>query len=57
MSTTENALTAHITVKPDIANSEIVALKKEVRHELEHLGIEHATLEVNTDENGPILHD
>ncbi|ARK09400.1 cation diffusion facilitator family transporter [Fibrella sp. ES10-3-2-2] len=57
MSTTENALTAHLTVKSDLTNNQIVIVKKEVRHELEHLGIEHATLEVNTEETGPILHD
>lgn len=51
MSTTENALTAHLTVKPDLTNNQVVMVKKEVRHELEHLGIEHATLEVNTDAN------
>ncbi|NID10272.1 cation diffusion facilitator family transporter [Fibrivirga algicola] len=57
MSTTENALTAHLTVKSDLTNNQIVIVKKEVRHELEHLGIEHATLEVNTEETGPVLHD
>jgi len=57
MSTTENALTAHLTVQSDLTNNQIVIVKKEVRHELEHLGIEHATLEVNTGETGPVLHD
>ncbi len=54
MSTTENALTAHLTVKAELMGNQVIAIKKEVRHELEHLGIEHATLEVNTDENGPV---
>ncbi|MEZ0487776.1 cation diffusion facilitator family transporter [Fibrella aquatica] len=49
MSTTENALTAHLTVAPDLTKNQIVIVKKEVRHELEHLGIDHATLEINTD--------
>ncbi|MBO0952240.1 cation diffusion facilitator family transporter [Fibrella forsythiae] len=53
MSTTENALTAHLTVKPDLTNNQVVLVKKEVRHELEHLGIEHATLEVNAGATGP----
>ncbi|HEX9956245.1 MAG TPA: cation diffusion facilitator family transporter [Fibrella sp.] len=57
MSTTENALTAHLTVKSNLVGDEVVAIKKEVRHKLEHLGIEHATLEVNTDETGPVLHE
>ncbi|WP_375444290.1 cation diffusion facilitator family transporter [uncultured Fibrella sp.] len=49
MSTTENALTAHLTIAPELTNSQLDSVKKEVRHELEHLGIEHATLEVNTE--------
>lgn len=49
MSTTENALTAHLTIAPELTNSKLASVKKEVRHELEHLGIEHATLEVNTE--------
>lgn len=56
MSTTENALTAHLQVKPDLVNSQLVTLKKEVRHELAHLGIEHATLEISTDQTDPVLH-
>ncbi|MEZ0540963.1 cation diffusion facilitator family transporter [Fibrella arboris] len=57
MSTTENALTAHLTVRPDLTNNQVVMVKKEVRHKLEHLGIEHATLEVNTDANRPEIYD
>jgi cobalt-zinc-cadmium efflux system protein len=56
MSTTENALTAHLTVKADLMANQVITIKKEVRHELEHMGIEHATLEVNIDETGPVLH-
>lgn len=57
MSTTENALTAHLTVQPNLPNEQVIALKKEVRHELEHLGIEHATLEINTNGADPLLHN
>lgn len=45
MSTTENALTAHLVLQPGLDEPQIVALKHTIRHELEHLGIGHATLE------------
>ena len=47
MSTTENALTAHLTIAPDLPGKQVAALKKEVRHQLEHLNIDHVTLEIN----------
>ncbi|GAB3498523.1 cation diffusion facilitator family transporter [Spirosoma knui] len=45
MSTTENALTAHLVVQPGLSDADITALKADVRHRLQHLGIGHATLE------------
>ena len=42
LSTTETALTAHIVIG-DLRRMEEV--KREVKHELEHAGITHATLE------------
>ncbi|RYF75764.1 MAG: cation transporter [Cytophagaceae bacterium] len=57
MSTTENALTAHLQVKPDLTNNQVAMVKRDVRHELEHLGIEHATLEVNADGISPEVRD
>lgn len=47
MSTTETALTAHLHLIPDLSAAQIAALKHEVRHQLEHLGIQHATLETD----------
>lgn len=47
MSTTENALTAHLTLDSSLSAEQITSLKKEVRHELEHLSISHATLEID----------
>ena len=47
MSTTENALTAHLVLQPNLTNDQITAIRKEVRHELEHLSITHATLEID----------
>ncbi len=45
ISTTENALTAHI-VTDDIDHME--CMKQEIKHALEHCGINHATLEFET---------
>jgi cobalt-zinc-cadmium efflux system protein len=45
MSTAENALTAHLLVPESISHAEILKVKNELKHELEHLGIQHATLE------------
>lgn len=47
ISTTENALTAHIVI--DNINR-MEELKHEIKHKLEHLGIVHATLEFETKE-------
>lgn len=48
MSTTENALTAHLVLEPGLSDSQIVALKHDARHRLEHQKISHATLETET---------
>jgi cobalt-zinc-cadmium efflux system protein len=45
LSTTENALTAHIVQSPDSRPEEI---KHQIRHKLEELGITHATLELES---------
>ena len=45
LSTTTNALTAHILVSRNFTMQEIDALKMKIKHELEHLNIQHATLE------------
>ena len=47
ISTTENALTAHIAVRD---TEQIPALKHRIKHLLEHTGITHATLEVERPE-------
>ncbi len=45
ISTTTNALTAHVLVNDNINMTEADKLKAEIKHELEHLNIHHATLE------------
>ena len=52
ISTTENALTGHIVVEKNIDMNNIEKIKHNVKHELEHLNINHATLEIET-ENTP----
>lgn len=48
MSTTENALTAHLVLKSGLTDQQVVALKHDARHRLEHRNINHATLETET---------
>ena len=52
ISTSQNAMTAHIIVHPEIGIEQLDLLKKNIKHELEHVHIHHATLEFETeDEN------
>ena len=48
MSTTENALTAHLVLQPSLTDVQIAALKHDARHRLQHQNISHATLETET---------
>ncbi|WP_455638893.1 cation diffusion facilitator family transporter [Parabacteroides sp.] len=45
ISTTETALTAHISIR-DL--SEMERIKSEIKHDLQHVGVQHATLEFET---------
>ena len=45
MSTTENALTAHLVVAGNASNNQVEIIKDELKHSLLHLNIQHATLE------------
>lgn len=49
ISTTENAMTAHVVVSDKLSNAQISQLKHHVKHELGHLNIQHATLETETE--------
>jgi cobalt-zinc-cadmium efflux system protein len=46
LSTTENALTAHLQVEKSLSHNEIEKLKDKVKHELEHYNVHHTTLEI-----------
>ena len=45
ISTTENALTAHIVLKQELDFQKINILKRNIKHHLEHVNVNHATLE------------
>ncbi|ATL47329.1 cation transporter [Chitinophaga caeni] len=46
VSTTDNALTAHVKIEPGLNPERMDQIKNELKHVLEHLGIRHATLEL-----------
>lgn len=50
MSTAENAMTAHLVISDSITHEETSSLKNNLKHTLEHLGIQHATLETEVEE-------
>ncbi len=52
MSTTENALTAHLVIDSKNSLIEVEKIKQQMKHQLEHLNIQHITLEIESnDEN------
>jgi cobalt-zinc-cadmium efflux system protein len=52
ISTTENALTAHLVLASDVTHEEEQEIKHKLKHELEHKNIQHITLETER-ENEP----
>lgn len=48
LSTTQNALTAHLVVDVAAAPQDIQKIKRTLKHTLEHLNIQHATIETET---------
>lgn len=48
MSTTKNAMTAHLIVENDLEEKQIAEIKHKLKHELEHHNIQHATLETES---------
>jgi cobalt-zinc-cadmium efflux system protein len=52
ISTSQNAMTAHIIIHPNTGMDKLNLIKKNIKQELEHVNIQHATLEFETeDEN------
>ncbi|MBN8853680.1 MAG: cation transporter [Sphingobacteriales bacterium 50-39] len=51
ISTTENALTAHLVVDPNSSMDFLEQLKHTIKHELLHQNIQHATLEIEMEDS------
>jgi cobalt-zinc-cadmium efflux system protein len=49
MSTTENAMTVHVVLSKQLSDVEIVDVKKEIKHVLEHQSVHHSTLEIESE--------
>ncbi len=49
ISTTQNAMTGHLVVSKDFTLAEVEKLKHRLKHELEHLNIQHSTIETETE--------
>lgn len=49
MSTTQNAMTAHILIAPESGLAEQNRIKNKIKNELRHVNIQHATLEFETE--------
>jgi len=49
ISTTENALTAHLVLPPGTSNEEELSIKSDLKHQLLHKNIQHITLETERD--------
>lgn len=52
LSSTQNAITAHIEPREEYSLAEVQKIKKELKHSLEHHKIQHATLEFGSTEAG-----
>ena len=48
MSTTKNAMTAHLVLEENTSDKQAAEIKHTVKHELEHLNIQHVTLETES---------
>lgn len=49
MSTTRNAMTAHLILENGLSEMQIAKIKSELKHELEHLNIQHVTFETESE--------
>lgn len=52
ISTTQNAMTAHVIIHPDNGMEQLNILKTDIKHGLKHVNIHHATIEFETEEEG-----
>ncbi len=49
MSTTKNAMTAHLILEKDLNSKQVADIKHSMKHTLEHLNIQHVTLETESE--------
>jgi cobalt-zinc-cadmium efflux system protein len=49
MSTTKNAMTAHLILEKELTHKQIADIKHKMKHILEHLNIQHVTLETESE--------
>jgi cobalt-zinc-cadmium efflux system protein len=49
MSTTKNAMTAHLVLENELTDKQVAELKHQLKHQLEHLNIQHATFETESE--------
>jgi cobalt-zinc-cadmium efflux system protein len=56
LSTTENALTAHVVVTEELSAEERVQVVSEIRHQLLHQNIQHSTIELEYQQLSPENH-
>jgi len=49
ISTTQNAMTGHLIVSGELTITQISKLRQEVKHQLEHLNIQHSTIEIENE--------
>jgi cobalt-zinc-cadmium efflux system protein len=52
ISTSRNAMTAHLVLMEELPETKISEIKKNLKHELEHLNIQHVTLETEIESTG-----
>lgn len=48
MSTTRNAMTAHLVLQEGLSEEDTAGLKQQLKHRLEHLNVQHVTLETES---------
>lgn len=51
ISTSQNAITAHVVIQPDLTMEQQNVIKAKIKHELEHVNVQHATLELETEKD------
>lgn len=50
MSTTKNAMTAHLIIEKELPEKAIAEMKQTIKHNLEHMNIQHVTLETEVEQ-------